>query len=160
MGQGFPLHQTSGSLGGDLFPNGHYADVAAYLAANGVTSHTAKDTIILAHRAGNEYIACIDAIALLKVGIHNPHPQSENWLGKWINQQAQVLGISPERISAYEAHMFEAGEVYILQEFAIAAALYDLPHLPRGDDQGMSGDHPAGTGETEKGELPHWPAPM
>ncbi|KAI6161600.1 hypothetical protein EDD17DRAFT_1759033 [Pisolithus thermaeus] len=127
------------------------ADVAAYLAANGVTPHTADDAIAWAHRA---------MIDLLRVAIHDPHPLSENWLVKWVNQQAQALGISPERIAAYEAHMFEAGEVYILQEFAVTVALYDLPHLPRGDDQGMSGDSPAGTWEAEEGELPDRPAPM
>ncbi|KAI6117310.1 hypothetical protein EV401DRAFT_1888999 [Pisolithus croceorrhizus] len=106
------------------------ADVAAYLAANGVTPHIADDAIVWACRAGNEYITHV------------------------------ALGISPERIAAYEAHTFAAGEVYILQEFAVTAALYDLPHLPRGDDQGMSGDPPAGTGEAEEGELPDWPALM
>ncbi|KAI6160670.1 hypothetical protein EDD17DRAFT_1510192 [Pisolithus thermaeus] len=99
---------------------------------NGITPHTADDTIAWAHRVGNEYITHV----------------------------AQALGISPERIAAYEAHTFEAGDVYILQEFAVTAALYDLPHLPRGDDQGMSGDPPAGTGEAEEGELPDWPALM
>ncbi|KAI6148186.1 hypothetical protein EDD17DRAFT_1514327 [Pisolithus thermaeus] len=148
------------------------ADVAAYLAANGITPHTANDAIIWAHRVGNEYITCVVSnggdqdpnvqamIDLLKAAIHNPHPLSENQSVKWVNQQAQALGISPERIVAYEACTFEAGEVYILQEFAVTAALYDLPHLPRGDDQGMSGDPPAGTGEAEEGELPDWPAPM
>ncbi|KAI6130054.1 hypothetical protein EDD17DRAFT_1510442 [Pisolithus thermaeus] len=79
---------------------------------------------------------------------------------EWVNQQAQALGISPERIAAYEACTFEAGEVYILQEFAVTVALYDLPHLPRGDDQGMSGDSPGGAWEAEEGELPDGPAPM
>ncbi|KAI6162380.1 hypothetical protein EDD17DRAFT_1508107 [Pisolithus thermaeus] len=35
------------------------ADVAAYLAANGITAHTANDTIVWAHRMGNEYIAIL-----------------------------------------------------------------------------------------------------
>ncbi|KAI6158860.1 hypothetical protein EDD17DRAFT_1511799 [Pisolithus thermaeus] len=148
------------------------ADVAAYLAANGVTPHTANNAITWACRAGNEYITCVvsnggdrdpnvwAAIDLLRAAIHNPHPPSENQSVEWVNQQAQALGISPERIAANEACMFEAGEVYILQEFAVTAALYDLPHLPRGDDQGMSGDSPAGTWEAEEGELPDGPAPM
>ncbi|KAI6167908.1 hypothetical protein EDD17DRAFT_1750472 [Pisolithus thermaeus] len=100
------------------------------------------------------------AIDLLRAAIHDPHLPSENQSVKRVNQQAQALGISPERIAAYEAHMFEAGEVYILQEFAVTVALYDLPHLPRGDDQGMSGDSPAGTWEAEEGELLDRPAPM
>ncbi|KAI6140213.1 hypothetical protein EDD17DRAFT_1516407 [Pisolithus thermaeus] len=133
------------------------ADVAAYLAANGITPHTADNAITWAHRADPNVQAVVD---LLRVAIHNPHPPSENWLVEWVNQQAQALGISPERIAAYEAHTFEAGEVYILQEFAVTVALYDLPHLPRGDDQGMSGDSPAGTWEAEEGELLDRPAPM
>ncbi|KAI6160478.1 hypothetical protein EDD17DRAFT_1510286 [Pisolithus thermaeus] len=148
------------------------ADVAAYLAANGVMPHTADDTIAWAHRAGNEYITHVVSnggdrdpnvratIDLLRVAIHNPHLPSENWSVEWVNQQAQALGISPERIAAYEAHTFEAGEVYILQEFAVTVALYDLPHLPRGDDQGTTGDSPAGAWEAEEGELLDGPAPM
>ncbi|KAI6165150.1 hypothetical protein EDD17DRAFT_1506017 [Pisolithus thermaeus] len=87
-------------------------------------------------------------VDLLRASIHNPQPPSKNWSVKWVNQQAQVLGISPERIMAYEAHTIETGEVYILQEFAI------------GDEQGMGGAPPAGTGETEEGEMSDWPAPM
>ncbi|KAI6142542.1 hypothetical protein EDD17DRAFT_1515718 [Pisolithus thermaeus] len=148
------------------------ADVAAYLAANGVTPHTTDNAITWAHRVGNEYITHVVSnggdqdpnvwamIDLLRAAIHDPHLLSENRSVEWVNQQAQALGISPERIAAYEAHTFEAGEVYILQEFAVTAALYDLPHLPRGDDQGMSGDSPAGTWEAEEGELPDGPAPM
>ncbi|KAI6158795.1 hypothetical protein EDD17DRAFT_1511823 [Pisolithus thermaeus] len=128
-------------------------DVAAYLAANGIMPHITDNGIVWAHRAGNEYIACI-------VAIHDPHLLSENQSVEWVDQQAQVLGISPERIAAYEAHTFEMEEVYILQEFALAVALYNPPHLPRGDGQGMSGDPPAGTGETEEGEPSHWPVLM
>ncbi|KAI6156455.1 hypothetical protein EDD17DRAFT_1512431 [Pisolithus thermaeus] len=102
--------------------------------------------------AGNEYTTHVVSnggdrdpnvwavIDLLRAAIHDPHPLSENWLVKWVNQQAQALGISPERIVAYEAHTFEAGEGI--------------------SDQGTSGDSPAGTWEAEEGELPDRPAPM
>ncbi|KAI6154320.1 hypothetical protein EDD17DRAFT_1512976 [Pisolithus thermaeus] len=168
------------------------ADVAAYLAANGITPHTANNTITWACRVGNEYITCVVSnggdqdpnvqamINLLRAAIHNPHPLSENWSVKWVNQQAQALGISPERIAASAKHPFwdifwslyswgpicgtvatvGGWEVYILQESAVTVALYDLPHLPRGDDQGMSGDSPAGTWEAEERELPDRPAPI
>ncbi|KAI6165148.1 hypothetical protein EDD17DRAFT_1754365 [Pisolithus thermaeus] len=128
------------------------ADVTAYLAANGITPHDADDAIIWACRA-----AMVD---LLRASIHDPQPPSENQLVEWVNQQGRVLGISPERIVAYEAHMIEAGEVYILQEFTMSVALYDLFHLPRGDEQGTSEAPPAGTGETEEGEVLDWPVPM
>ncbi|KAI6162347.1 hypothetical protein EDD17DRAFT_1508281 [Pisolithus thermaeus] len=142
---------------GDFSQMATMANVTAYLAANGITPHIADDAIVWAHRADPNVWATIN---LLRVAIHDPHLLRENWSIEWVNQQAQALGISPERIAAYGACMFEMGEVYILQEFALVTALYDLPHLPSGDDQGTGGDPPALSGETEEGELPLWPALM
>ncbi|KIK19859.1 hypothetical protein PISMIDRAFT_13350 [Pisolithus microcarpus 441] len=102
------------------------ADIATYLMANGITPHDADDVLIWARRAA--------ALNLLRMVVNDPQPLGENHLKEWVEVQAGALRISTECIAAYEAHPFATEELHILQEFATAVLLYDLPH-----DTGVEG---------------------
>ncbi|KIK22244.1 hypothetical protein PISMIDRAFT_11722 [Pisolithus microcarpus 441] len=128
------------------------ADIAAYLAANSITPHDADDILIWAQRAA--------ALDLLRMAVNDPQPLGENRSKEWVEVQAGALGISTERIVAYEACPFATEELHILQEFATVVLLYDLPHDTGVEGRSSGGKPPVQDDGPKEGKMRDEPAPM
>ncbi|KAI6015678.1 hypothetical protein EDC04DRAFT_2608677 [Pisolithus marmoratus] len=143
------------------------ANVATYLAANGITYHNANDALKWAWRAGNEYIAQIISnggdkdpntkviIDQMRATLNELLPMGKHHSLEWIDLQAHMLGVPPKSIAPYEVHPIEERVLYILREFTKSAALYDLPCCARGEGSNAGGvlPIPANTLEEERWRM-------
>ncbi|KIK24216.1 hypothetical protein PISMIDRAFT_10358 [Pisolithus microcarpus 441] len=137
---------------GEFTRTASMADIATYLTANSITPHDADDILIWAQRAA--------ALDLLRMEVNDPQPLGENHSKEWVEVQAGALRISTECIAAYKARPFTMEELHILQEFATAVLLYDLPHDTGVEGQSSGGKPPVQDDGPEEGEMRDEPAPM
>ncbi|KAI5989536.1 hypothetical protein EDD15DRAFT_2370602 [Pisolithus albus] len=157
---------------GEFTRSAGMADIAAYLAANGITPHDADDALVWARRAGREYIThAVDnggerdpnvraALDLLRVAINDPPVLKENRSKEWVERQARTLGIATERIAAYEARTVSDAELPIIRDFCSAAVIYDLPNYLGVEGRISQERTPEQNDEPEEGEMRDEPAPM
>ncbi|KAI6017911.1 hypothetical protein EDC04DRAFT_2902361 [Pisolithus marmoratus] len=127
------------------------ANVATYLAANGIMYHDPDDAIKWAQRAGNEYIAQIISnggdkdpntkviVNQIRAALNELLPIAEQHSLAWIDLQAHVLGVPPENIVPYEACPIKERDLYFLEEFVKSVAFYDLPHHARWEGNNAGG---------------------
>ncbi|KAI5994630.1 hypothetical protein EDC04DRAFT_2613161 [Pisolithus marmoratus] len=148
------------------------ADVATYLAANGITYHNANDALKWAWRVGNKYIAQIISnggdkdpntkviINQMRAALNKLLPVGKHHSLEWIDLQACVLGVPPKNIAPYEACPIEERDLYVLEEFAKLAALYDLSHCARGEGSDAGVVIPIPANALEEGEMEDDSRPM
>ncbi|KAI6045520.1 hypothetical protein EDC04DRAFT_2598517 [Pisolithus marmoratus] len=135
-----PANGTPVPWEGEFTHSATLANVATYLAANGIMYHDANDALKWAQRAGNECVAQIISnggdkdpntkaiVDQMRAALNEPLPMGEHHSLEWSDLQACVLGILPENIVPYEACPIEERDLFALEEFAKSAALYDLSH--------------------------------
>ncbi|KAI5992162.1 hypothetical protein EDD15DRAFT_2368419 [Pisolithus albus] len=157
---------------GEFTRSAGMADIATYLAANGITPHDANDALIWARRVGREYITrAVDnggerdpnvraALDLLRAAINDPPVLKENRLKEWVERQARTLGITTKRIVAYEARTVSDAELPIVRDFCSTAVIYDLPNYLGVEGQILQERTPEQNDEPEEGEMRDEPALM
>ncbi|KAI5992519.1 hypothetical protein EDD15DRAFT_2197090 [Pisolithus albus] len=157
---------------GEFTRSASMADIAAYLAANGITPHDADDALVWARRAGNKYVTRAvnnggeqdpnvrAALDLLRVAINDPPVMKENRSKEWVERQARTLGIATERIVAYKARTISNAELPIVRDFCATVVLYDLPDYPGVEGRISQERTPEQNEEPEEGEMRDEPAPM
>ncbi|KAI6011951.1 hypothetical protein EDC04DRAFT_2609630 [Pisolithus marmoratus] len=120
------------------------ANVATYLAANGIMYHNANDVLKWAQRAGNNNGGDKDPntkaiINQMRAALNKPLPVGKYHSLEWIDLQAHVLGVLPENIVPYKVHPIKERVLFALEEFTKSAALYDLSHHARGQGSNAGG---------------------
>ncbi|KAI5996712.1 hypothetical protein EDD15DRAFT_2364828 [Pisolithus albus] len=157
---------------GEFTRSAGMADITAYLAANGITPHNADDALVWARKAGREYITrAVDnggerdpnvraALNLLRAAINDPPVMKENRSKEWVKRQARTLGITTERIVAYEARTISDTELPIVRDFCSAAVIYDLPNYLGVEGRISRERTPKQNEEPEEGEMRDEPAPL
>ncbi|KAI6041000.1 hypothetical protein EDC04DRAFT_2893566 [Pisolithus marmoratus] len=126
------------------------ANVAAHLAANGITYHDADDAL---NNGGDKDPNTKAIVNQMRATLNKPLPMGEHHSLEWIDLQAHVLGVLPENIAPYEACPIEERDLFALEEFTKSVALYDLSHQARGEGSNAGGAVPIPASTLEEGEM-------
>ena len=143
-------------------------NIAAYIAANGVTVHNADNAVIWARTTAQEIIVQVEDSG----GFSNPSTSviyepirqelkitcSNDFLNhtwEWYERKAVSLGQSVEEMTSIALSLEAQLGLEALQLFSEAAVTYDLTPMPVGGDNGSEDIM-----LKEDGKLPKGPAPM
>ncbi|KAI6043655.1 hypothetical protein EDC04DRAFT_2890578 [Pisolithus marmoratus] len=152
-----PANGTPVPWEGEFTHSATLADVAAYLAANGVMYHDTDDAL---NNGGVKDPNTKAIINQMRATLNELLPVGEHHSLEWIDLQARVLGVLPENIVPYEVHPIEERDLFALEEFAKLAALYDLSHRARGEGSNAGGAVPIPASTLEEGEMEDDSRPM